>query len=146
MLRKLWFEVPGDPVPFARAASFGSRRFTPAKQRDYMLEVRRVAWDAMAYDRSLFVGPLLVEIWAYHVYPAGWSQKKRAATFFKTSRPDVDNLAKVILDAIGGNDSLSATDKLGAIVFEDDATVCQLTVGKRWAARASVTVAVQQLV
>ena len=41
------FVIPGAPVPFARAGSFGTRRFTPTKQRDYMLQVRAMAFEAM---------------------------------------------------------------------------------------------------
>lgn len=131
-------------MPFARAGSFGKRRFTPPKQRDYMLEVRRIAHEAMAGRRAL-TGPLRFEIDAYYEIPKSWSRKKREKAFWKDSRPDADNLAKACMDAIGGNPSLSATDGLGEIVFGDDASVCVLVVEKRYGSRAFVRVTVANL-
>ena len=131
-------------MPFARAGSFGKRRFTPPKQRDYVLEARRIANEAMAGRRPL-TGPLKLEVEAWYEIPKSWSRKKREEAFWKESRPDADNLAKAVMDAIGGNESLSATDKLGAIVFGDDASVCVLGVEKRYGSRAFVRVSIRNL-
>ena len=108
-----------------------------------MLEVRRIAHVAMA-GRAPFSGPISVNINASYAIPASWSKRKRAefGFAFKTSRADVDNLAKAIMDAIGDNLSLSQTDKLGAIVFGDDAAVCRLCVEKRYGFEASVSVGI----
>lgn len=147
MTERVQFIIPGNPVPFARAGSFGTRRFTPPKQRDYMLEVRRIAHDAMA-GAAPFAGPVSVHVDAYYELPASWSKKKRAAALespWKPSRPDCDNLAKAIMDAIGGNPSLDQTDGLGAIVFGDDAAVCRLIVEKRFGLFSSVRVTVARL-
>lgn len=140
------FTIPGQPVPFARAGSQGTRRFTPPKQRDYMLEARRIAHEAMD-GRPPFGGAIAVDVQASYAIPESWSKRKRAecARAWKTSRPDVDNLAKAILDAVGDNPSLSHTDKLGAIVFADDAAVCRLVVEKRYGPEASVAVTVSKL-
>ena len=138
------FTIFGEPVPFTRAGAFGKRRFTPPKQRDYMLEVRRVAHEAMA-GAAPFEGPLSVEVIAIYGIPATWSKKRRAETRWRTSRPDVDNIAKLIADAIGDNPSLSQTDKLGAIVFRDDASVCRLLVEKRYGSQSYVCVTVSKL-
>jgi len=146
-MERVSFIIPGDPVPFSRAGSFGKRRFTPPKQRDYMLEARRIAHDAMA-GAAPFAGPVSVDVDAYYELPASWSKKKRAATLespWKPSRPDCDNLAKAIMDAIGGNPSLDQTDGLGAIVFGDDAAVCRLIVEKRFGLSSSVRVTVARL-
>ena len=147
MTEAVSFVIPGDPVPFARAGSFGKRRFTPPKQRDYMLEARRIAHEAMR-GAAPFAGPVGVEIEALYELPASWSKKKRAAAVespWKPSRPDCDNLAKAIMDAVGDNPSLDQTDKLGAIVFGDDAAVCRLLVEKRFGSSSFVRVTVSRI-
>ena len=126
--------------------AFGKRRYTPPKQRDYMLEARRIAHEAMR-GAAPFGGPIAVSVRASYAIPASWSKRKRAECAFawKASRPDVDNLAKAIMDAIGGNPSLDQTDKLGAIVFADDAAVCRLLVEKRYGVASCVQVSISQL-
>jgi Holliday junction resolvase RusA-like endonuclease len=137
------FIVYGDPVPFARAGSFGKRRFTPAKQRDYMLHVRSVAWQAMKKAPPM-TGPLSMSVIAVYETPASWSKKKAIASLWKESRPDVDNLAKAVMDCIGTNESLAATDKLpAALVYGDDAQVVKLYVEKHYGARAYISVQVE---
>ena len=144
-MAKVEFVVFGDPVPFARAGAFGKRRFTPAKQRDYMLHVRSVAFQEMKRAAPL-EGPLSMSVVAVYEIPASWSKKKRAGAFWKESRPDADNLAKCVMDCIGTNDSLAATDKLpSAIVYNDDAQIVKLAVEKRYGERARVVINVSQL-
>ena len=68
MTETISFILYGEPLPFARAGAFGKRRFTPPKQRDYMLEVRRVAYEAMA-GRPPLQGPVRVGVAAVYEYP-----------------------------------------------------------------------------
>lgn len=58
--------------------------------------------------------------------PKSWSKKKRLATVGRAhqSRPDVDNLAKSLLDAL----------------YADDSTVWDLRITKRWAAVGSIEI------
>ena len=147
MIERVQFIIPGDPVAFARAGSFGARRWTPPKQRDYMLETRRIAHDAMK-GKLLFEGAISIHIEAYYRIPASWSKKKQVIAFkseWKISRPDVDNGAKIVLDSIGNNPSLDQTDGLGAIVFADDASVCRLLVEKRWSFTPEVRVTISKI-
>ena len=74
----LIFTIPGAPVPFARAGSFGTRRFTPTKQRDYMLQVRAMAFEAMR-GAPLLEGPLTMDVRAVYQVPETWSKKRKAA-------------------------------------------------------------------
>lgn len=93
--------IPVEPLPFARAGSFGKRRFTPTKQGNFMTTVLQYGTAAMA-GRKPLEGPLAMETCFLYVRPASWSQKRKDATYWKTSRPDVDNLDKIIKDALEG--------------------------------------------
>jgi Holliday junction resolvase RusA-like endonuclease len=123
------FVVPGEPIPFARAGAFGKRRFTPKKQSDYMGCIKLFAQQAMAGAAPLD-GPLALAIRAVYLVPESWSNKRKAAAVWKSSKPDADNLAKIFKDA------------MSKIVFCDDAQVADLQVQKVYGLRAEIIVTV----
>ena len=59
----------------------------------------------------------------YRAMPPSWSNKKKKEKFAtgNVSRPDIDNLAKIILDSLNG------------IVYVDDAQVYKIFCTKLWA-------------
>lgn len=111
--------IPGEPVAFARAGTNGKRRYTPPKQAAAMRQIQLAAMQAFR-GRDFFEGALRVEIEAVYTAPASWSAKKKAETEYKTSKPDADNLCKLILDALTG------------IIWKDDQIVSHIEVTKRY--------------
>lgn len=95
------FTIPGDVVPWARAGSKGKIRFTPKKQSDYMAAVKLIGSAAMKGKPPL-EGPIMLDITATYPWPAAMSQKKRTnpAAQWRTARPDLDNIGKLIGDAL----------------------------------------------
>lgn len=126
------FTIPGEPVPFARAGALGKRRFTPKKQGDFMGAVKTIAAAAMQGARPLD-GPVGMTVRAVYLVPGSWSARKRACAYWKASKPDADNVAKIIKDAIS------------TIVFVDDAQVASLTVTKTYGPVAHVEVRIEAL-
>lgn len=128
------FVIPGDPVPFARAGARGAQRFTPKRQRDFMSLASLAARTAMG-DQLPFDGPVELCVEAIYLAPKGWSQKKRAAALYKTSRPDLSNIEKLVEDSIN------------TIVFVDDSQVVRRGPGccKRYGERAETRVTVRSL-
>lgn len=123
--------VPIEPVPFARAGANGKRRFTPTKQAAFMGQFRLFAQAAMQ-GRAPFEGPLHMNARFVYVAPASWSRKKRDATVWKASKPDIDNIFKILGDAISG------------CVYVDDAQIASLTIQKRYGLKPEIIVTVQQ--
>ena len=76
--------------------------------------------------------PLFVQITVSLVPPLSWSRKCRSDVFgaFCPKKPDVDNGAKAILDAMNG------------IVYEDDAQVAGLIVQKFYAEKDEINIKV----
>ena len=72
-------------------------------------------------DWPVFAGPLNVVIVLAFPMPRSWSHKKQASMrdAWHTQKPDVDNVAKSILDALKDR-------------WKDDTQVARLTVDKRW--------------
>lgn len=131
----LVFTIPGEPVAFARSNSNGRVRFTPKKQRSHAGVIKQFAQEAMnKYKNGEPTSqPLAVSITVTYLQPKSWSAKKKAATIFKTSKPDVDNLAKLVMDGCN------------QLVWVDDAQIAQLTVQKAYSTVASTTVKVDFL-
>lgn len=93
----------------------------------------------MAADGFVFrrKDPLLVTITAYFPIPSKATKAERAMILsgggHVTSKPDADNIAKIILDALNG------------IAYEDDAQVEELTVRRRYAAEPCVRVTIETI-
>lgn len=122
--------IPGEAVPFARSGGLGKRRFTPKKQADFMAQVRILAAAAMRGQEPL-TGPVQLKARFDYLRPASHT-KKQAACPWKTSKPDADNLIKIIKDA------------LNTIAWSDDAQVCDLQVQKRYAPIAQVVITIAE--
>ena len=131
---KIEFTVPGKPMAFARAGSKGKFRFTLAPQRQAMGIVQVVAAEAMA-GRPPLTGPVAMTITALWPWPSSWSKNRRSAlgANFRTARPDADNLAKLVADALNG------------ICYLDDAHVCELRVRKLYGESAFTRVLIEPL-
>ncbi len=126
------FTIPGEPVAFARSGGNGKIRFTPKRQRDFMALAKLAAAKAMAGAPPMS-GPLRMAIRASYIVPSSWTKKRRDAARWRTARPDADNVAKLVADAIN------------SIVYEDDAQIAALEVQEIYGPVAGVTVAVSSL-
>lgn len=121
------FMVPGKPVGKARPRvnTYTHRAYTPDSTKAYETTVRNSYMNAAHPGERLHVGPVRVQIMAYYPIPKSWSKaRKRAAVAGETVpevKPDLDNLAKAILDALNG------------LAYEDDSSVTDLTIHKRYA-------------
>jgi Holliday junction resolvase RusA-like endonuclease len=127
------FVIPGDPVPQPRprvsTQSGFARAYVPASHaiHAYRKEVQLWAKSAGVVATS---DPLSVEIVATFARPASHLTKKGVrAGAPQLPRPDVDNIAKGILDALGG-------------LWGDDSCVAALSVEKCYGpeGRTSVTI------
>ena len=141
MNRKIEFFVPGAPVgkgrPRAVRRGAGVVMFTPEKTAGYEALVAAAASNAMRAEAGpLFTGPLEAVLEMRIPIPASWSKAHKAAalagTELPTSKPDIDNVAKAILDACNG------------VVFRDDAQVVMLVATKAFSDEPGVRVVIRE--
>lgn len=94
------FVVPGIPQGKGRPKFVRKtgHAYTPEKTESYEALVRM----ACRWHGAPVEGPLKVAITATFPRPKSWSKKKAAASVWHTSKPDQDNLAKVVCDALNG--------------------------------------------
>lgn len=140
-MKELSFFVPGDPVGKARprvSVRFGhAHAYTPAKTAAYEKTVATYAKAAMIAQKFEKVGKpaaVQLQIRAGFSVPKSWTKKKRAEALTGNLphivKPDADNLAKAILDA------------LNEVIYADDSQVTVCHVEKVYADAPGVTVRV----
>ena len=140
----------GQPVPWARTGGGrGTMRFTPAKQRNNAATLRMAAQDAMrsyalhgrtyacGEARELLDEPVAIEVLAEFQIPASWSAKKRGRAvrgeIRPGVRPDYDNIAKQIGDALNG------------VVFRDDALIVDAHIRKIYGLQPKLVIQVSPI-
>lgn len=114
MIRKVTLEIPGPPVPKARARITAQRTFTPYKTKKYQDWVKLCFAAKFGKSFELLDGPLFAII-DFHM-PKSKSSKKD----LPFQRPDFDNLAKC------------ATDALNGWAYKDDAQIIMPITPKIW--------------
>lgn len=143
LVAHLCFEAPMEPMGKgrARATTVGgfARLYTPKTTAKY--EAALAAYAAAAMSRAGLApaeGALRVDIEAWFELPRSRHRKRSPVAHAPhASKPDGDNVAKAVLDALNG------------IAWKDDAAVAQCEVAKWWAAQgepAKVLVSVWRLV
>jgi Holliday junction resolvase RusA-like endonuclease len=114
--------IPGEPVAKGRPrVTRAGHAYTPEKTRLYEAHVRDV-WMRKCAHRTSYSQPLRVSVVAYFPVPKSVSKKRRATMEGAphTKRPDADNIAKSVLDALNN------------LAFEDDSIIYDLRVKKRY--------------
>lgn len=134
-MAELRIVIHGEPVPQGRP-KFSSKPFPhaydPAPSRKYKEKVKVQA--LLDKPQELYAGALEVEVLIYKKTLKSFSKVKKKAAEAKllrpTTKPDADNYAKGILDAMKG------------IIWEDDGQVVRLICEKFYSEdpRAEVTV------
>lgn len=123
------FRVEGKPQGKARARTFYNKRMgkmqsiTPEQTKSYEELIR---WSYRAAGGKYYGEKVLqVDINAFYQIPKAFSKVKRKAALNgdlrPTSKPDLDNLCKVVLDALNG------------VAYCDDRFVVSVAVNKYYA-------------
>lgn len=132
------FEIKGKPVGkgrprFRRMGNF-VQAYTPANTAEYekLVKLRFQNSGGAITDK-----PVRVEIVAFFAPPKSTRKRDKAEMLanriLPVKKPDCDNIAKIILDA------------LNKIAYIDDSQVIELVVKKRYSAEAKVTVHIEEI-
>ena len=132
------FEIEGKPVGkgrprFKRMGNF-VQTYTPANTAEYEKLVRLKFQNA---GGQITDKPVRVAVVAFFAPPKSTKKRDRiemlANRILPEKKPDVDNIAKIILDALNG------------IAYKDDSQVVDLSVKKCFAAEARVYVHIEEI-
>jgi Holliday junction resolvase RusA-like endonuclease len=127
------FHVPGRPSAKARARTLKTgHTYTPKTTQTaegkvlecYLRDYR---------DAPVITGPVWLAIGIRFAYPKSWSKKRVAATKYHVSRPDADNIVKLVTDALNG------------VAYNDDSQICEVRVSKWYAPEDGMFVCVEEV-
>ena len=129
------FTVPGKPQGKARPRlnTYTGRTYTPSKTGAYE---KLIALCFKQAGGKKLDGAIRIDIKAYYPIAKSHTKKNKAAMesgeIKATIKPDVDNVAKAVLDALNG------------LAFDDDKQVVRFEVSKRYDHEARVEVEVKE--
>ena len=134
---KYEFEVPGEIVgkERPRVNMYTGRVYTPNKTKDYEFLVQQ--YFKIKYPNyKMLEGRISIDIIAYLKIPKSTNKAKTQEMLENklspTKKPDVDNIAKSILDEMNG------------FVFKDDNQVSKISVEKRFALEEKAVITVEE--
>ena len=115
MTVNITFTIPGQPSAWQRTGKNGKRVINTKHNLNAKNAIASYGKTAMG-SRSPFKGAVKVSIIFVTQWPQSTTKKRMAMPngFYKTTKPDVDNCCKQVLDALNG------------ICFVDDNQVAQL--------------------
>lgn len=130
--------IPGEVIAKGRPKFTNrggyARAYTPKKTKDYEALVKL---HALQLKQEPLTEAIEVAISVHRVPPKSWSKKKQKealnGVIKPVTKPDADNLAKSVLDALNG------------VLFKDDNQIVSLTVKKMYAAEAKAVVTINQI-
>lgn len=128
---KISFTIPGEPTGKGRPRVYKtngfSRTVTPEKTVRYENLIK-----ILYPNESMLQGEIKATITAYYAIPKSINKKNRLlidnGKLHPTKKPDLDNIAKIILDALNG------------IAYKDDSQVVRLIVEKHYSTEPRVEV------
>lgn len=104
--------------------------YTPKKTVQFERQIRTLAQHQMwQYKRQPFSDAVTVSLHFFIKPP----KNKKSNREYPTTRPDIDNLIKSILDALNG------------ILWDDDSRICKITAEKKYSLSPVIHVTAQQL-
>lgn len=132
------FIIYGNPVGKGRPrATREGRMYTPKQTVSYENLVKISYLDQVPENERWHEGFLSAKIIAYYAIAKSKSKKAQAqmeeGTIKPDKKPDVDNIAKVILDSLNG------------VAFYDDKAVVDLIVKKRYSMMPRVEVEIWEI-
>lgn len=114
------------PTPKGRPRFANGRVYTPKETKDAEKEIAVLVANHMLASRLKMVETaVVIEIIFYFALPKKVTQEEKMlcdiGMLYHSCRPDIDNLAKLVIDAIIG------------IALKDDGQVCKLVCEKKYA-------------
>ena len=122
------FFVPGRPVPWARAAQQGRRKYVAPPQRAHRAAVSSMAACCLPHRARAHAGAVRIDL--EFVYPLRAGDAEGDPFVFV---PDVDNLIKLVCDALSG------------IGFRDDRQIFEIRARKIRGAEVGTAVRLEYL-
>lgn len=121
--RSIMLTIPGPPRPLLRPRFGNGRVYDPTPNRRAKRLIALIAAEKLSYAsvKTIFTGPLYAGLVFYLPKPKGKIRKNSTPYPFADCKPDIDNLEKLVYDALNG------------VLYKDDSQIIESHCWKRWA-------------
>ena len=135
---KYKFEIKEKPIgkERPRVNTKTGKVYTPTKTSSFEEKIKWAFKSKYNIETELSTNPFKAKITAIFEPPKSISKKKREELLFKTDytkKPDVDNIAKIILDSLNG------------LAYKDDSQVSALLVFKDYGVENKIIVELEEI-
>jgi len=133
MGRTIKFALYGKPIPQKRHRHNQNKAYNPlaVEKKNHQFLLRQYTKTIPSLAQSLLCGPISVDITFFMRLPETKSCRKTKG-LYHTSRPDIDNLIKFILDVMSD------------VIYADDAYVYKINATKKYSHKERTEVTVQE--
>lgn len=137
--RKIYFEILEKPMGKQRPrySSYSRTMYTPNETKKYEELIREYFYSSVTKKNKLSEKAFRVNIIAIYEPIKSMSKKQKENLIrnqsYYTKKSDVDNIAKIVMDALNG------------IVYKDDAQICELFVQKKYGEKNKIVVEMEEL-
>lgn len=120
-LLMIYFEIPGKAEGKGRPRFMrNGHTYTPEKTRNYEELVRLMYREKCKEEPTADAVKVSILVWVVPAKSLSKKKKDEETALPPMKKPDVDNIAKIILDALNG------------VAWLDDKQVCHLDITKYW--------------
>lgn len=121
--------IPIKPMPAPRPRVTRNGTYNDPKYTNYKKAI------ALYCQRIFGVSekPIAMHLIFLFDIPKSWSKTKKDSAIWHTSRPDIDNLQKGVMDSLNG------------IAYVDDAQVCYLSAKKQYSEKSGIEIEIIEL-
>lgn len=132
--------IEGEPVgkgrPRVTTRGSFAHAYTPKKTKNYERQVMNAFLDKYNYSDQLS-GPIEASIMSYFPIPKSTNKKNKALMIsnkiFHTKKPDIDNIAKSVLDSLNG------------LAYADDSQIVKLSGEKLYSDQPRVELYLKEI-
>ena len=129
------FIVPGQPQGKGRPRVTRNGTYTPQKTKDYQNTIKDIA--ELHCKEYFMLEPLKATLICYYQIPKSMPKYKRVLVkegkLYPIVKPDIDNVAKAILDALNG------------VVYKDDNQIVELYIKKLYSDHPCIEVTIEEV-
>lgn len=128
-------EIKGKPLGKGRPRLGRYSTYTPEKTKNYEEYVKLCYMNKYNIKQTPTEKPLKAKITAFFEVPTSYSKKKKKELIGQphTTRPDIDNIVKIILDSLNG------------LAYKDDNQIAKLEVEKVYGEEAKVVLEITEI-
>jgi Holliday junction resolvase RusA-like endonuclease len=139
------FEIPGEPTPKARPrfriiGKGKAQRVMTYNTAETVQAEKKVSCYFLKHHpgfRPLEAEPLRVSVTAIHSIPKSWTKKRKQECITvmqpKITRPDGDNILKLVTDALNG------------VAYKDDGLITEMNIKKFYGSEPMTIVEIERL-